>query len=222
MKLNNDGYLSLHAVIPILLIVFAIGGIGAYVISKSSAAKPGATSVNCNISSSTSFTYCARLMYGDGQGKISLVTEGKGRSSITAQEFAQGSAGRLVNNTYDSTIYSALNKWNADNVGKMARMCVNVKSIGTSSTLAFGTNNLSVIGQDGKEYNAPTTFSTVYTSPDYQKVCSEPYKLSTSTLPNGNVTMTLSMYVKDAYTALPPSASSGPLRLSSASYEIVP
>lgn len=44
-KLSQSGLLSLHALIPLVLVVVAIGGVGAYVLHKSKAATPSAQAI---------------------------------------------------------------------------------------------------------------------------------------------------------------------------------
>lgn len=40
VKLNNAGIISFHALVPLVLAIVAIGGVGSYVLKQSSAAKP--------------------------------------------------------------------------------------------------------------------------------------------------------------------------------------
>lgn len=48
-KLNQIGVISLHTIVPVILVVFAIGGIGAYVVSKSKASIPYLDPAGCAI-----------------------------------------------------------------------------------------------------------------------------------------------------------------------------
>ena len=46
---NSKGF-ALHAILPLILVIAVVGGVGAYVLNKSSAAKPGPVgSVTCSI-----------------------------------------------------------------------------------------------------------------------------------------------------------------------------
>lgn len=42
-KLRQKGFLHLHTLVPLVVVLLAIGGIGSYVLKKSQAAKPGST-----------------------------------------------------------------------------------------------------------------------------------------------------------------------------------
>lgn len=191
----------------------AVLSAGAFVTSAQ-AAKP-VKSTNCNVVTAKSFTYCAKNMYGDGLGAVTLVTEGKGKTAVSAWEYAQGSKASLVNNAYDSVLAAQLDNWNTANLGKPVKMCAVVKSVGTDSRLRLMSNNLSVPA--GATYQLFETV-TIPQSTAYAKYCTPTYVLSTEHMPSTfpHVVMTVNMHENDG-TQL---ATSGPLRLQNVSYEL--
>lgn len=194
-KLNAHGVS--HLVLP-LAIVVGLGVVGTYVLVASHADPLTSTGATAK-----AYTYQAKDMYGDGLGPITTASE----NGTTVQEFAKGSAGNLVNNTYSATLINPLNAWNKKNVGKKAQFCLTARSVGPSSRLTFNSNN-----------GAPGTSITLKQSSTYKAYCSATFAL---TLPSasGNVTMTIGMQ-KLSWSGPTPKITGGPLRVQSAAYQL--
>ncbi len=118
-KSNQYGVLSLHVILPLLLVVGAIAGIGAYVISKSGASADKSTSYNsCGVEKRSGKVYAADV---SSQSKYSSATNSDSVRNIAyglcKQGYLDNTTAQSINSSgnYDAELQKALSRFQLDN-----------------------------------------------------------------------------------------------------------